>query len=381
MKVLLINDFFNGGGAETVFREHLNLFQESKEFEVEAFFGSREYCHANNVFSYLFSLEFKKKIQAKLDGYQPDLIHLHGYYHILSPSIFVAIANYKKKHTKVKILYTAHDYHFLYPNSSWLKYKRGKPLIAGKFNFFSFLFDRVDHRGFKYSLVKKIQWIFAHKILRIIDCIDIVISPSEFLKGKYEENLGLNVYVIRNPTNFSKIHEPKEIHQGEPIRLVFFGRIAKEKGIVEFVSKLSQCKTDFILDIFGSGEEENNLKKVVLSKSLEEKIRIKGLKTHSEILSILPEYHSMIIPSLWYENAPMSIVEAAINGLYVIGSDIGGITELSSLFAHAILYDPDKLDCDELFSRLRNLKTLSGTKKFDELRPSHYLNQMISIYN
>lgn len=377
----MINDFFNGGGAETVFRDHLRLFENSKKIDVDSYYGSKEYCHAKNLFSYLFSLRHKNELELKLNSYKPDIIHLHGYYHILSPSIFLAIRKYKKDNPQIKVFYTAHDYHFLYPNSSWLKYVSGNPIVASKFGLSSLLLDSVDHRGWRYSLVKKAQWIIAHKIVRIIKDIDFFISPSIFLKQKYESSLRMNVSLIRNPVSLSSSNRPLKISKTEPIKLVYFGRIAKEKGIVEFVTKLTACQALYSLDIYGSGDEKERLESLISSHRLGDKVKTFGVKSHSELMSLLPKYHAMVIPSLWYENAPMSIVEAANAGLCVIGTNIGGVAEMAQLCSNYVLFDPDNYSVTEILEELVNLKLADNRNRLEVFDTSYYHEEMIKLYS
>ena len=54
--VLLINDFYLGGGAETVFREHIDLLRKSKGFTLREYVGSSKHSKPKNVLSYLFSI-------------------------------------------------------------------------------------------------------------------------------------------------------------------------------------------------------------------------------------------------------------------------------------------------------------------------------------
>ena len=223
MKVLLINDFKEGGGAETVFLSNLNYLKSEGKYEVESFVGSKTYTTPDGLLAYLFSFKHQSLLQNKLETYKPNIIHVHGYYHVLSASIFKAIRVYKKVNRNVKVIYTAHDYHFIYPNSALLSYRTQRPVIVKEFNLTSWLFlDKVDHRGTLYSLVKKAQWIIAHRILNIKREIDLFLCPSNFLKDFYQNELGVKTKMLRNPLETAEYLAPKKNIDGENFRLVYF---------------------------------------------------------------------------------------------------------------------------------------------------------------
>jgi glycosyltransferase involved in cell wall biosynthesis len=59
-----------------------------------------------------------------------------------------------------------------------------------------------------------------------------------------------------------------------------------------------------------------------------ESIIFKGAYDNNNINEVLNEIDVLIVPSVWYENAPLVIQEAFLAGIPVITSDIGGMAEL-----------------------------------------------------
>ena len=349
MKVLLINDFYSAGGAETVFRKTLSLLESHSGFDVRYYCGSTEYSRAEGALNYLYSRRHKNALKLLIEDFEPDIIHCHGYYHILSPSIFLAIRSYKKGRN-IKVIYTAHDYHFLYANSSLLKYEATEPVVSKNMGWKALFFDRVDHRGWKYSLLKKVQWVIAMYVIDIVKDIDVFLSPSQFLKDLYTPYIVKPIHVIRNPTEINLIRPIKLIEPSATVRLLFFGRLSVEKGLPRFVEMMASKKirANVQFDIYGSGPEEEKLRNTVTNNDLQDVIHFKGFVDHEVILDLLPSYDAMIIPSIWYENAPMSIVEAAFAGLYIVGSDIGGVAELSAACGNSVLFNPYSFDFNDI---------------------------------
>jgi glycosyltransferase involved in cell wall biosynthesis len=97
----------------------------------------------------------------------------------------------------------------------------------------------------------------------------------------------------------------------------------------------------------------------------------------------------VVVPSEWYENAPMSILESFAYGKPVIGTRIGGIPELITEGEHGYLVDPGAKDqLREAIYKLwnhrdaqrtmgRNARRLVETKFAQSSRTTSLLN----IYN
>jgi glycosyltransferase involved in cell wall biosynthesis len=58
---------------------------------------------------------------------------------------------------------------------------------------------------------------------------------------------------------------------------------------------------------------------------LPENAKYVGLK-HGQELPIFAHALAVVLPSIWYENQPFSILEAFASGKPVIASDLGGMT-------------------------------------------------------
>ena len=72
-----------------------------------------------------------------------------------------------------------------------------------------------------------------------------------------------------------------------------------------------------------------------------------------ELPRILSEIDVLIVPSLWLENAPLTIQEALQTGTFVLASRLGGIPERIIPYQNGLLFDPDNIqdlvDCFQQF--------------------------------
>ena len=80
------------------------------------------------------------------------------------------------------------------------------------------------------------------------------------------------------------------------------------------------------LKVIGGGPLEEILK--VKSEKLKTNIDFLGYKQWNEIKAIVGKARFSVIPSEWYENNPLSVIEAQCLGTPVLGANIGGIPEL-----------------------------------------------------
>jgi len=157
----------------------------------------------------------------------------------------------------------------------------------------------------------------------IIDLIDIFISPSHTLKDFF-----INQGVDKNKIEYLKygfntkkiIYNKKVFTQKSKINFGFMGRVIPTKGIKVLVDTFKKLPNEQ-LSIYGSIGEQ---KRFLETKN----IIFKGAYNNNNINEVLNDIDVLIVPSIWYENAPLVIQEAFLAGIPVITSDIGGMAEL-----------------------------------------------------
>jgi glycosyltransferase involved in cell wall biosynthesis len=381
MKVLLINDFEYEGGAEKVFRDTKEILKE--QFEIRSYVGSKRHKLKKNPLQYLYSTPHKKQIRNVLDDFQPEIIHIHAFSHILSPSIFQSIRKYKQAANKnVKVVYTAHDHQLICPSSGYFQYKKKKlyPLLTKVPHWLQMFRMRLDNRSFLHSWLKKMQWLIGNKIVRIGQVIDLIITPSYYMKEMIEQGFEGEIRMIRNPIELN-IRSTKTVNKG-PARMAFIGRLSHEKGLVGFLNHLADIEEQgYKLDIIGEGTEKSAIEQVIYERSLSNRVTMLGSIEHSILMKKLSDcYEVIVLPSICYENAPLSLVEAANAGLSIFASNLGGIKEISDICGDNFLFDPNSMTSikEQLHLCLNHLKT--GQPKLNVITDfsSEYYKKQIS---
>lgn len=379
-RVLLINDFTTAGGAEVVFMNTYNLLTKSNKYDVDKFVGSNTYKRPKNPLSYIFSYKYYKLLSLKLIDFNPNIIHIHGFYHLLTPGIFLAIINYKIKH-KLKVIFTAHDYYLLFPGSILLDYSNKR--IINNYNIKKLISTKIDNRSITFSLMKKIQWYIYIKVIKIIDYIDIIISPSLFLKNLFEKNLQREIHLLRNPFDKTNFINKNKIKNDGQLKLIYFGRLSAEKGLIEFLELIKDVKISYSFHIYGSGPLYEDVKKYVINNHLDNFVELKGYMPFDELSTLIGNYDVSVIPSIWYENAPMTIIESYFAGLQILGRNIGGIKELCEFCGNSVLFD-NSVDLNKLLKKIKNIRDNAKTNIVTDkphLSMKFYFDSLSKLYD
>lgn len=123
-------------------------------------------------------------------------------------------------------------------------------------------------------------------------------------------------------------------------RLLYVGKVDKHKGLSDLIVLLGACpRRDWVLNVMGDGPELAKAKE--MAKGLN--IVFHGWQAKESILAKLAETDLLIVPSLCYENSPTVIYEAASRGCPFLGTNLGGIPELVSIY-NGWVYEPGSND-------------------------------------
>jgi glycosyltransferase involved in cell wall biosynthesis len=125
-------------------------------------------------------------------------------------------------------------------------------------------------------------------------------------------------------------------HAGEPVRVVFLGRIANSKGAFALIDAWAELSrpAEFVADsgpvalltIAGDGEVDR-ARRHVRAGGLEQSVEIRDWMSESDVAKLLDQSDVLVLPSQ-NEGQPMSVLEAMARGLCVVASDVGGLPEM-----------------------------------------------------
>lgn len=117
---------------------------------------------------------------------------------------------------------------------------------------------------------------------------------------------------------------PKIRQLNSPLRLVVVARLIKLKNLDKVIEAINELNLNFCFDIYGSGLEEENLKKRVAELGLRGQVKLKGRISNVELPTVLPDYDLFVMPS-YPESLGRVYFEAMACGLPVVCAKNTGI--------------------------------------------------------
>ena len=342
MRILHVNKFlYRRGGAEAYMLDLADL-QRGRGHEVE-YFGMQYPENEPHRFEALFPARvdfdpppasIRRKVygagrllwspsaargmEVVLEAFQPELVHLHNIYHQLSPSVLRPIGA-----AGIPAVMTLHDYKLACPTYRFLDH--GKICEAClPHRFWSPLVRRCNGGSLTASALNGLE-MTVHTAAGLYGPVQRFACPSRFLEKKMREG---RVYPerLRWIPNFVDVDaiEPKRTPGGG---VVCAGRLSDEKG-VDILIRAAAGHPRLQIDIAGEGPAREELEQLASATGVAERVRFHGRLPTGELQRLLRSASVMALPSRWYENMPLAVLEAFAAGLPVVASDLGGLPEL-----------------------------------------------------
>src|SRR5690606_7238858 len=112
-------------------------------------------------------------------------------------------------------------------------------------------------------------------------------------------------------------------------------RLSKEKGLDTLVHAAAAAAVP--LKIAGTGPDEEQVRSTAAALGAD--VDFLGFRSGRELHDLIRGSRAVVLPSEWYENAPLSVLESFALGKPVLGARIGGIPELIEPGATGWLFD------------------------------------------
>ena len=353
-KVLHVNDYPSGtGGGTEVYLDRITHLLRAARWDVATFTAADLPDDRQTPWRYLDNRVARWTFRAQLDQFRPDVVHLHNFYHVLSPGILAELSAYRRRRT-VRVVMTAHDCHLICPNSGGTWFSRStfrQPFNPSRVRHWSYLLSRSwDHRGLSYSALRLAQHVWNYRCGDRRRVLDLVICPSQFL-GRIVREAGWPAVVLPHPapawTRRALSDRPG------PLRLVFVGRLEPEKGVAEFL-RILPTPFDGTLTVVGDGRDLSRCRDVCRERGLEQVVTFLGRQPHIEVARLLQQAHVLIAPSLSLETFALSVLEALFVGTNVLVTDRGAPSELIASSGVGFVFTPG--DAVSLLNQLDHIE-------------------------
>ncbi|MGJ8584439.1 MAG: glycosyltransferase family 4 protein [Marinosulfonomonas sp.] len=322
---------------------------------------------------YFYNGDARKKLKRLLDEVGPvDLAHLHIYHGKQTPAILPIL-----RARGIPILQSLHEYKLACPvytmqrgNQPCDRCLSGGPLHC--------ITNRCKDGSLLKSTVMAAEFL-ASRLQGDVRLVDRFLCVSDFQRQQMQR-AGIPAEKLFTLHNFvaSTGETPAQTHDNY---LLYFGRLEELKGLGTLLTALENSKQHLLIAGDGSWRDQM-LERIQHMPNVD----YLGFCSGSRLHRLIQRAKAVVVPSEWYENCPMSVLEAFSHGRPVIGARIGGIPELIRDGQNGFLFTPgqpgalkhcfDRLDTTE-FSRLSQQAHDTAMHRFS---PDTYQTDLIKHY-
>ncbi|DAB34819.1 MAG TPA: glycosyl transferase family 1 [Sulfurospirillum sp. UBA12182] len=315
MKILIIHNRYqssNIGGEDIVYTNELQSLQKKlgkkNVFSYEV--SNDNLSKIKLIFNIWFNKYYYKEVKKIVEENKIDLVHIHNFYPLLTPSIFKA-----SKDGGAKVVHTLHNYRLWCISGIFYRDGFGICELCTKSKFsLQGIFNKCFRKSMIQSVLAQLSFLY-YRITKVFDDIDYFFVLTNFQKEKVR-NLGINEDKIILKSN--SLEMSFEISK-EKKNYIYVGRLEESKGVVELLKVWKKLDEKYILTIIGGGDIEQKLRE----KYSKQNIIFKGKCSREETLKAISISKYLIQPSILYETFGLTIIEAMSFGVPVIGFDIG----------------------------------------------------------
>lgn len=348
-----------------------------------------------------YSFEVKNALKRLIKDTNPDIAYILHHQNKLSPSVIDAC----KEHN-LPVFLRISDFSLACPSNNFLRSSEICELCTK--SLFNSIKYKCVKKSFFGSLIKATALKY-YRLTKIYEKADAIIFPSQFTMNKLKflfkkpKLIYIPTFILaQDLSNINKTKNKinKELPNGEANDdnyALFVGRIEEEKGIIyaikafDELSKLENKKrVKYKLKIVGKSHtgyikellkyvEKNNIKN----------IEFLGEKTQEELKELYENSKFFIMPNIWYENMPNTILEAFSFGKPVIASNIGSISELIIDKYNGFLVSPKNvteiMKKSKLLFEDKNLRMKLGKNAYNDsikkYNPENHYEKLLNLFN
>ncbi|ERJ60616.1 glycosyltransferase family 4 protein [Sphingobacterium paucimobilis] len=332
MRILIIHNFYqHKGGEDVVFAQEAAILTEAAhQVETISFHNKKGLKGLLQFFLYPWNVCASRKIMKQVNGFNPDVVHIHNTHYAIGPLLF------RKLHqANIPVVLTLHNFRLLDPS-------------ANLFHNNTVFTDTID-REFPWKSIRnkvldnsllKTFWtaftVYLHKRLGTWKNIERILTFSEFGKQLFlNSTLGLNADQIAIKPNFAvEDSEPYKVQKKD--FFVYIGRLSEEKGVESLLKAFSLSQ--YTIKIYGDGPLRDRVKE---ASEIHSNIIYGGFQSKEILHQYVSQSQALIVPSIWFEGMPMTVLEAFACGTPVIASKIGILEEMIRPGKNGLLFEPN----------------------------------------
>lgn len=368
--------FFSVKDEESVNHDDANYFVKPFDYQNESYLKQ-----IKHTAKFIYNKEARENLELLIKKEKPDIAHLHIFYGRLTSSILPVLKRYK-----IPVVMSVHEYRMLCPAYVMRDNKGEICEKCADGNYFNCIVGKCTKNNLLYSSIAALECFIRDRYFSYEEHIDKFIMVSRFIMDKhiqYKSSLQSKSEQIYNFIDLSN-YSPNFLYENY---YLYFGRLSREKGIMSLLDVWRNFP-ELRLNIVGGGELEKTILHYINEHEMPN-VKLLGYLNGSELFDIVQRAKFILVPSEWYENNPMNVIESFALGKPVVGARIGGIPELVKEGFNGYLFESRNL-CDllntikkaERLSEEDYLRFGSNARTFAEehFSETQYYHNLLKIY-
>ncbi|MEO8038335.1 MAG: glycosyltransferase [Betaproteobacteria bacterium] len=326
LRVLVAHNYYRlRGGEDAVAEAEVALLRKhghDVEFLVRSNADLDESRRVRSVSDAIWSSTSYRAINDAIRRFRPNVLHTHNTFPVLSPAVIHAAAR-----NGVPVVQTLHNFRLMCVQAMFLRDGKVCEDCLGRIPWRGVV--RKCYRGSLAASAALASSLVTHRVLGTYrHRVARFIALNAFCKEKFVEG-GLPEERIAIKPNFVEVptlrDEPRQ-------RGLFVGRLSPEKGVATLAGAMGLL-SEAQVDVLGEGPEQDRLRNIP-------RLTLLGSAGPQEVHARMSRAAYLVLPSIWYENFPRTLVEAYGAGLPVIASRIGALKEIVEEGRTGLLFEP-----------------------------------------
>lgn len=328
MKVLLVHNRYRQHGGEDAVVESEDRLLQSRGHAVERFERSNDEIDESSAplslaLDTVWSRSSARALSAQLEAFRPDIVHVHNTFPLLSPSIYWTAAAHR-----VPVVQTLHNFRLACPQAMLLRQGRVCEECLGRLPIPALV--HACYQGSRTRTAVVVSMLGVHRALGTWRRqVMRFIALNAFCRDKFIA-AGLPAERIVIKPNFVEVAD--RVIDGPRNGFLYVGRLSEEKG-VDLIAEAIGRVPEAHIRVAGRGPREAWLEGVQRVQGL-------GALDAAAVAREMSQALALVMPSLWYENFPRTLVEAFACGLPVIASRLGALADLVEHGRTGLLFEP-----------------------------------------
>ncbi|WP_276371995.1 glycosyltransferase family 4 protein [Chryseolinea sp. H1M3-3] len=334
MKILMIHNKYQfQGGEDSVFQIESDMLSKHGHKVEQLIFDNKEIKGAFEKFLLvlrgIYNSQSAKELEKVIARFSPDIIHVHNFFPLASPSIFYVA---KRKH--IPVVVTLHNFRLICPTA--VLYFHGK--IYEK-NIHSIIpWDGILKGVYRNSRLQTaglaVITTFHNLIGTWRNKVNKFIVLTEFAQKKFKDSI-LRVSEDQFAVKPNFVEDNGYAQKAREDFFLIVGRLSEEKGILTILESLNLGT--FKLVIIGDGPLKDQVQSAIRAKP---NVTYLGFQQKPVIMDYLKRCRALLFPSVCYEGFSMTLLEAFSAGTPVIASKLGSMAEIVQDHENGLHFEP-----------------------------------------